>query len=89
MRETWLVQRQRTAGAYLTIKIFYRKQDARDYLAAEAALNPEYPYDGGDTYAYGPSKHNKTRFRIVEQARDTLLYGSKGLKQSGLKKLGI
>lgn len=84
MRDVYLVQRQHTAGAYQTIQTYFRKQDARDYLAAQAAMNPDYPYDGGDTYAYGPSKHNKTRFRIVEQQDEKRV-----IKLPGLKRMNI
>lgn len=90
MRERYLVKRQRTAGAYQTIQVYYRKQDAIDFLTAQAALNPDYPYDGGDTYAYGPSKHNRTRFKIEKERlgnEPNVVIDS--WKPKGLKRLDI
>lgn len=67
MRDIYSVQLQHTAGAYQTVQIFYREQDALDYLTAIAAMNPKYPYDGKSwKYAVGSSVHHKDRYRIIK-----------------------
>lgn len=67
MRDIYQVQVQHTAGAYKTIQLFFRENDAIDYLTSIAAMNPEYPYDGKSwTYAVGSSVHHKDRYRIIK-----------------------
>ena len=67
MRDIYQVQVQHTAGAYKTVQLFYREQDALDYLTAVAAMHPEYPYDGKSwKYAVGSSVHHKDRYRIIK-----------------------
>ena len=76
MQDVYQIQLQRTAGAYRTIQLFFRENDALDYLASVAAMHPEYPYDGKSwTYAVGSSVHNKDRYRIVKNG----VLGEKGL----------
>ena len=66
-QEIYEVKVQHTAGAYQTIRVFFRLQDAQDFLTSIAALNPEYPYDGkATTYAVGSSVHHKDRYIITK-----------------------
>lgn len=76
MRDVYEVQLQRTAGAYRTIQLFFRENDALDFIASIAAMNPDYPYDGKSwAYAVGSSVRRKDRYRIVKNG----VLGEKGL----------
>ena len=71
MRDIYQVQCQHTAGAYKTVQMFYREQDAIDFLKSIAAMNPDYPYDGKSwKYAVGSSVHHKDRYRIVKNGME-------------------
>ena len=59
------LQKQRTAGAYITIATYQSREDARQELARIAAQNPDYPYNGGDKWQDNRNVHNVTRYRIV------------------------
>ena len=60
------VQRQRTAGAYITIKTCTNHEEAINYLAAIAAEeNPNRPYRGEDKWQNSSDVHNVNRYRIV------------------------
>ena len=60
------VQRQRTAGAYITIKTCESHEQAVDYLGSIAAEHPDYPYNGGDKWQDSKNVHNVNRYRIVQ-----------------------
>ena len=67
MQDIYEVKVQHTAGAYQTIRMFFRLKDAQDYLASIAAMNPDDPYDGvSTTYAVGSSVHHKDRYLITK-----------------------
>ena len=59
------VQRQRTAGAYITLGTFTTHGAAVDELRRIAAQTPEIPYDGGDRYQDSQNVHRVNRYRIV------------------------
>lgn len=60
------IQRQRTAGAYITIKTVFTHNEAVAYLAGIAAEHPERPYNGEDKWQDSKNVHNVNRYRIVE-----------------------
>lgn len=59
------IQRQHTAGAYITIKTVLTHEEAVDFLANIAADTPQYPYNGGDKWQDSKNVHNVNRYRIV------------------------
>ena len=59
------IQRQRTAGAYITIKTVTSHEEAVSYLAEIAAQTPQYPYNGEDKWQDSKNVHNVNRYRIV------------------------
>ena len=60
------VQRQRTAGAYITVKTCTTHEEATNYLATIAAReNPDRPYCGEDKWQNSSDVHNVNRYRIV------------------------
>jgi len=59
------VQRQRTAGAYITIKTCGSHDEAVGYLSSIASEHPEYPYKGGDKWQDSRNVHNVNRYRII------------------------
>ena len=59
------VQRQRTAGAYITIKTCYSREEAVNYLANIAKDYPNRPYKGEDKWQTGSNVHSVDRYRIV------------------------
>lgn len=84
-RDYYELQVQHTAGAYKTTQVFYRLDDALDAIRAVAAMNPNYPYEGGLTYAVGSSVHHKDRYRILKNG----VFDKKILKEvplTGLRK---
>ena len=63
---TYLLQRQHTAGAYITIKSFTSHEKAVEHLAAIAETeNPGRPYNGGDKWQNSNDVHNVNRYRII------------------------
>ena len=60
------LQRQRTAGAYITIQTHKTHTEAVEHLARIALQeNPDRPYDGGDKWQNSSNVHNVNRYRIV------------------------
>lgn len=60
------LQRQRTAGAYITIQTHKTRAEAVGHLARIALQeNPDRPYDGGDKWQNSSNVHNVNRYRIV------------------------
>ena len=59
------VQRQRTAGAYITIKTVLTHEEAVNFLADIASEKPQYPYNGEDKWQDSKNVHNVNRYRIV------------------------
>lgn len=59
------VQRQRTAGAYIGIRVCGSHEEAVRYLRDIAAGYPDRPYDGGDKWQTSNNVHNVDRYRIV------------------------
>lgn len=61
----YAVQRQRTAGAYKTLRAFKTKNQAKTYLKGIAKLTPSFPYNGEDTWKDSNSVHCVNRYKIV------------------------
>lgn len=59
------LQRQRTAGAYITIKTCTTHEEAINILAEIASEYPNRPYKGEDKWQTSSDVHNVTRYRIV------------------------
>ncbi len=60
------IQRQRTAGAYITIKTVKTHEEAVAYLAKIARDNPLRPYNGENKWQDSDDVHRVNRYRIVE-----------------------
>ena len=60
------LQRQRTAGAYITVQTFKTHNKAVKRLAEIAEQeNPNRPYNGEDKWQNSSNVHNVNRYRIV------------------------
>lgn len=60
------LQRQRTAGAYITIQTHKTHAEAVEHLTRIALEeNPDRPYDGGDKWQNSNNVHSVNRYRIV------------------------
>ncbi len=60
------LQRQRTAGAYITIQTHKTHTEAVEHLTRIALEeNPDRPYNGGDKWQNSSNVHNVNRYRIV------------------------
>ena len=62
----FVIQRQRTAGAYITIKTATSHKKAVEELRAIAAEHPERPYNGEDKWQDGNNVHHVNRYRIAK-----------------------
>jgi hypothetical protein len=60
------VQRQRTAGAYKTLRSFRTQKQAVGYLTSIAKLTPSFPYNGSDSWKDSNDIHNVNRYKIVK-----------------------
>lgn len=61
----YLVQRQRTAGAYITLSTYSEKSSAIKKMS-QFAEEEGVPYDGGDKFSTSHNTHNCNRYRIIE-----------------------
>ena len=64
----YLLQRQRTAGAYITISHSDTHDGAVEALRTIASKTPSMPYDGGDQWQDSKNRHCVNRYRIVAVA---------------------
>lgn len=62
----WILQRQRTAGAYLLVEKFTSRKKAVAALAEIAAQTPNFPYNGEDKWQDSDSSHHVNRYRIIK-----------------------
>ena len=62
------VQRQHTAGAYITIKTCKTHEEAVCYLSSIATQTPDRPYNGEDKWQDSSNCHNVNRYRIITLA---------------------
>ena len=60
------LQRQRTAGAYQTIKTYVSYAEAEEALIKIASQTPHIPYTGKGVYKDSNNIHNVNRYRITE-----------------------
>lgn len=65
MEKLFLVQRQHTAGAYITIRMALTHKEAVDCLSKIAAKVPSRPYNGEDKWQDSDNKHHVNRYRII------------------------
>lgn len=62
----FVLEHQRTAGAYRPVKHFITHEDAVAELAKIASKKPNRPYNGGDKWQDSSDVHNVNRYRITE-----------------------
>lgn len=60
------VQRQRTAGAYITLRTCKTHKEAVRYLGDIAAECPDFPYNEGDKWKDSNNVHHCNRYRIIK-----------------------
>ena len=61
----YLLQRQRTAGAYITISHEDTHEEAVKALSDIAAKTPSMPYNGEDHWQDSNNLHCVNRYRII------------------------
>lgn len=65
--KVYLVQRQRTAGAYITLNTYGTKSLAVDRMF-QLAAQEGVAYDGGDKFTTSHNTHCCNRYRIIESS---------------------